>query len=251
MTAAIGLETRAATPTEVFTCQGVEQVSGTRVVCPEVHGKLALTDALAQSCNIAFAKLGAKIGPKHYRDYTRLFHLLDDPRLPLPGKSGRMADLLGPKGPQLLVHTAYGQGQTMVTPLAMARLTATIARGGVVPQPYLVAEVLDADHRPMTVAQTEDAGQAISARTAAEVAGMMSAAVEKGTAGVMHISGVRVAAKTGTAQKGQGKPDVWMLAFAPVEHPIVALAVVVEGGESGGETAGPMAREVMRALLGG
>jgi len=67
----------------------------------------------------------------------------------------------------------------------------------------------------------------------------------------MEIPGIRVAAKTGTAQKGHGRPDVWMLAFAPADKPMVALAVVIEEGESGSETAGPIAREVMRALLGG
>jgi peptidoglycan glycosyltransferase len=250
-TAAIALETHTFAPEDEFTCSGDERVAGTRVACPRAHGKLSLTDALAQSCNITFATVGAKIGAEAYRDYMRRFHLLDDPLLQLPGKPGRMSDLLGSKGTQFLVHTAYGQGQTMVTPLALARLTATFARGGVVPKPYLVAEILNADGHVISAARPQEAGRAISVATAAQVAGMMSAAVEQGTAGVMQIPGVSVAAKTGTAQKAQGKPDVWMLAYAPVEHPTTAVAVVVEGGESGAETAGPLAREVLRLLLGG
>jgi penicillin-binding protein A len=254
MTDAIGLETGAAKVGEVHTCTGAKEVAGTLVRCPMAHGKVTLTQALAVSCNITFAEVGAKTGPVRYREYTRRFHLLDDPFqawLPLPGKSGRMADLQGAKAAQLLVHTAYGQGETMVTPLAMARLTATIARGGGVPRPYLIAEILSASKRSLMVARPEELGTAVSAATCGKVAGMMSAAVEKGTAGIMELPGLRVAAKTGTAQKRQGRPDVWMLAFAPAEKPVVALAVVVEEGESGSETAGPIAREVMRALLGG
>jgi peptidoglycan glycosyltransferase len=139
----------------------------------------------------------------------------------------------------------------MVTPFAMARLVATIARGGTVPRPYVVEQILGDNNRSLWETELQDIGQAIHGKTASQVAGMMSAVVEKGTGGMMHIPGVRVAAKTGTAQKAQGRPDVWMLAFAPIEQPTVAVAVVVEGGESGGETAGPIAREVMRALLGG
>ena len=80
---------------------------------------------------------------------------------------------------------------------------------------------------------------------------MMEQAVENGTAGVMNVRGVKVAAKTGTAQVTGRKPDVWMLAFAPADKPVVALAVVVEEGVSGAESAGPVARDVLRALLGG
>ena len=251
LTAAIGLQVSAATPTTQFTCAGTETVGGTRVSCPKVHGKLDLTAALAESCNISFAKLGLLIGPERFRDYVRRFHLLDSADLSLPSAAGRMSDLSGPRVKQYLAHTAYGQWQTLVTPLAMARLAATLARGGTVIQPYLVAEVRSPSGEVLQRGQGRELGQAVSPATARQVAGMMQSAVEKGTAGVLRIPGLTVAAKTGTAQKNQAKPDVWIIAFAPVENPTVALAVVIEGGESGGQTAGPIAREVLRALLGG
>jgi cell division protein FtsI/penicillin-binding protein 2 len=138
----------------------------------------------------------------------------------------------------MLVHTAYGQGQTRATPLAMARLAATIADGGEVLQPYLIAEVRDVKGRVLEKGAGQDLGRACSAQTARAVAGMMRQAVENGTAGV-------------TAQKAGAKPDVWMLAFAPADKPTVVVAVVVEGGVSGSATAGPIAREVLRRLLEG
>ncbi len=253
LTAAIGLQDGIVRPYGQFTCRGEEEIAHTRVICPEgkAHGKLTLIQALAQSCNISFAKLGRAIGGTRYREGVKAFHLLDRADLPLPSKSGGMADLTGPKGPILLAHTAYGQGETRVTPLAMARLVATIAEGGEVIQPYLVAQVRDTKGRVLTTGVGKDLGRACSPQTAREVAGMMVQAVENGTAGIMAIRGVKVAAKTGTAQKGAGRPDVWMLAFAPADQPVVAIAVVVEAGVSGSETAGPIAREVLRALLGG
>lgn len=253
MTAAIGLQTGAAQAHTVFTCGGEEKPGGTRVVCIEEkgHGRITLEEALARSCNLTFAKLGLMIGAERYRQGVKAFHLLDAADLPLPSKSGGMADLTGPKGKVLLVHTAYGQGETVVTPLAMARLVATIAQGGEVIQPYLVAQVRDVQGRILQTGRGRNLGRACSPQTARAVAGMMTRAVEHGTAEGMNIRGVKVAAKTGTAQRGHGNPDVWMLAFAPAEDPVVAVAVVVEAGVSGSETAGPIAREVLRALLGG
>lgn len=253
MTAAIGLESGVTQPDEVFSCSGEELVAGTRVVCWKEtgHGRLRLIDALAQSCNIVFAKLGKEIGARRFRQYTKSFHLLDVARIPLPSSTGRMADLLGPKGGVYLVHTACGQGATRLTPLSIARLMAALARGGEVIQPYLVAEVRSAQGRVLERGQGEELGRAISAEAARQVAGMMREAVETGTAEAMQLPGVEVAAKTGTAGKRRGKPDCWMVAFAPVDEPVIAVAVVIEAGESGAETAGPMAREVLQALRGG
>ena len=253
LTATIGLQAGVVQMSTPFTCAGEEIIAGTRVSCPGnlPHGKLTLSEALAKSCNIAFAKLGVKIGAERFREGVRSFHLLDAVDLPLPTKGGGMADLTGPKGQVFLVHTAYGQGATRVTPLAMARLAATIADGGRVLNPYLLAQVRDVKGRVLETGAARDLGKVCSPQTAGVVAGMMERAVEDGTAGVMNIRGVRVAAKTGTAQVTGRKPDVWMLAFAPADKPVVALAVVVEEGVSGAESAGPVAREVLRALLGG
>jgi peptidoglycan glycosyltransferase len=136
----------------------------------------------------------------------------------------------------------------MVTPLAMARLTATIANGGRVLQPFLVEEVRRGD-RVLERGTGRDLGQAVSEATASQVAGMMREAVEEGTARRMALRGVSVAAKTGTGEKDHTDPDVWMVAFAPVENPEVVVVVAVEEGYSGGETAGPIAKKVLRALL--
>jgi peptidoglycan glycosyltransferase len=253
MTAAMALDAGLVKPSTTFTCAGVEEVGGTRVSCPggKPHGTVTLTQALAQSCNITFAKIGLKLGPEVFRNYVRQFHLLDQGVLPLPSKGGGMADLTGARGQALLVHTAYGQGQTMVTPLAMARLVATLANGGQVLQPYLVSEIKDPGGAVRYQGQALQLGQAVKPQVAQWLAGMMTQTVETGTAGVMAIRGVKVAAKTGTGQKNGGRPDVWLVAFAPADHPTAVIAVVIEGGISGGGTAGPIANEVLRALLGG
>jgi peptidoglycan glycosyltransferase len=81
----------------------------------------------------------------------------------------------------------------------------------------------------------------------------MRAAVEVGTGQRAQIEGMLVAGKTGTAETGiAGLNTTWFISFAGRERPEIAVAVVVEQQNStGGQTAAPVAREVMQALLGG
>ena len=83
----------------------------------------------------------------------------------------------------------------------------------------------------------------------------MVTVVSNGTGGSAAIPGVSVGGKTGTAQDGNRPPHVWFMAFAPAEDPQVAVAVIVENGgrlgdaATGGAVAGPIARQVMEAVL--
>ena len=99
-------------------------------------------------------------------------------------------------------------------------------------------------------------GRAMSPATAAVVGSMMERVVTEGTGTRGAVPGVRVAGKTGTAQSADGLPDVWFTAFAPVDEPRIAVAVMVESGgnvgesATGGSVAAPIAAEVIAAYLG-
>ncbi len=250
-TAAVGLDIGLVEPETIFECSGATRVSGVLVKCrkPSGHGRLTLSWALADSCNVAFAKLAEQIGPAQFRSYLKKFHLLDQSDVSLPASQGKMADFDAYKGERELAQAAFGQGATMVTPLAMARMTATVANGGELIQPYLVAQVKRRDGQILREYSGRSLGQAISQETAGQVAGMMAQAVEKGTASRMALPGYSVAAKTGSAQVMHGEPHAWMVAFAPRQAPRVVVAVVVENGGAGGTVAGPIARELLNTLL--
>jgi peptidoglycan glycosyltransferase len=250
-TAAVGIDLGLTTPKTQYVCTGQLKVDHSVVKCrkPEGHGKLDLTWALADSCNVTFAQVGLKIGPDHYADYIKRFHLLDPSLLPIEGVTGRMADFKGFKGRIQLANAAYGQGLDALTPFSIARMVAAIANKGVAFQPYIVQRIQTPEGTLVEEGGAQSFGQVIQPATARQVTQMMIDVVEKGTGRRVRISGVKIAGKTGSAENPHGQSHAWFVAFAPADDPQVAIAVVVENAGAGGEIAAPIARDVMRALL--
>jgi peptidoglycan glycosyltransferase len=155
-------------------------------------------------------------------------------------------------------QSAIGQFDVRATPLQMAMVAAAIANQGVVMTPYLVEELRARDLDVLSRTDPQELGRAMSPEVAAELTKIMVSVVDNGTATNAQISGVQVAGKTGTAQVGNGKnPHAWFVSFAPALNPTVAVAVVLENGGSdrqievgGNLLAAPIARAVMRAVLG-
>jgi penicillin-binding protein A len=251
-TAAAALDAGKALPTDEYECKGELEIAGTTVKCHSRggHGRIGLTDAIAQSCNVAFAELGNSLGAAVFGDYVTRFHLLEAPDLALPASRGRMASMSGPSGEAQLVEAAFGQGATLVSPAMMARLAATIAAEGNVPRLQLIQRIaLPNGGRALAELRPEVLGRAVSPETARTVAGMMVEVVERGTGRGAGISGVSVAGKTGSAENPSGEPHAWFIGFAPAESPTVAVAVVVEHGGAGGEAAAPIAARVIEECL--
>jgi penicillin-binding protein A len=143
-----------------------------------------------------------------------------------------------------------------VTPLQMAMVGAAIANKGIVMSPYLIKDTLNSQLDIIDQSQPTQLSQAISPDVAAALTRMMVTVVQSGTGTAAQIPGVVVAGKTGTAQHAKGSaPHAWFVAFAPADHPTIAVAVVVEDGGNagseafGGKVAAPIARTVIQAVL--
>jgi peptidoglycan glycosyltransferase len=167
-------------------------------------------------------------------------------------------DLNGPETAQ----TAIGQFDVAATPLQMAMVVAGIVNEGTVMKPYVVDRTFSPEatvlEETAPEALTEDA---VSPDVAQELTDMMVGVVEspEGTAGSIAIDGVTVGGKTGTAERGEeDSPYAWMVSFAEVDgDPRVAVAVLVQDANgvarddiSGGGLAGPIAKDVMQAVIG-
>ena len=139
---------------------------------------------------------------------------------------------------------AIGQGMLLVTPLQMAVVAAALANGGTVVKPYLHKKSGAGGGR--RVSFPEDSIELVRQ-------GMLDV-VRQGT-GKKIASGLAVtcAGKTGTAEIGKGemrRKNTWVIAFAPFEKPTVAIAMVVERGESGGKTVAPRVNAVFSRIFG-
>jgi peptidoglycan glycosyltransferase len=147
-----------------------------------------------------------------------------------------------------LANASYGQAQTLVTPLQMALVAATVANGGTLMKPHLVIATTGRDGT-RTIAP-EQMGVVIGPAEAAAIAAAMQRAVESPigrqfTTGA-KVPGVPTAGKSGTAELGgTGAPHSWFIGFAPVDHPRVAIAVIVERGGRGGARAAPLAGDLL------
>ncbi|MCW2606439.1 MAG: cell elongation-specific peptidoglycan D,D-transpeptidase [Frankiales bacterium] len=218
-------------------------------------GRQPLIDALAISCNTAYAQLGIDVGESALRKQAEAFGFgAGDLEVPLATATSAFPDEVN--APQL-GQSAIGQYDVRATPLQMAMVAAGVANGGEVMRPYLVREVQAPDLSRLDVADPDVLHRAVSGDIAKQLTEMMEAVVERGTGGNAKIPGVRVAGKTGTAQNASGKaPHAWFIGFAPAEDPQVAVAVIVENGGSagseatGGAVAAPIAKAVMQAVLG-
>jgi peptidoglycan glycosyltransferase len=151
--------------------------------------------------------------------------------------------------PELLVQTAFGQGELDVTPMQMALVAATVANGGRVPTPYVAAALHDGNN----VRQLHQPGDFFSIASSTDVANTMVSfmveGVDNGYAAKAAIPGVKVGGKTGTAEVGDGTSHSWFIGFAPAEAPRIAVAVIMEHQGSGSDFATPAGQSVMRTAL--
>jgi peptidoglycan glycosyltransferase len=213
---------------------------------------ITMTQALTVSCNTAYASLGLKLGGDRLKAQAQAFGFgrdIDD--LGLGYVPSVFPDVNLPQTAQ----SAIGQFDVRATPLQMAMVAAAIGNGGVEMTPYVVAEQQGPKLSVLSKTQPQVYANPINATVAAEMTQMMESVVAKGTGTKAQIPGVTVAGKTGTADHGVNqKPHSWFVAFAPAQHPTVAIAVLVEdgGGEintTGGAVAAPIAQKVMSLLL--
>jgi peptidoglycan glycosyltransferase len=138
-----------------------------------------------------------------------------------------------------------------VTPLQMAMVAATIANDGLVMEPTVVDRIRAPDGAIVQRTRPKELGRAVEPEAAQAVAAMMREAVERGTGTAARIPGYVVGGKTGTAETGiEGLNTTWFIAYAGKTAPEVAIAVVVEQQNStGGQTAAPVAQDVLQAIL--
>jgi len=241
------------------------------------HGTVALEQAVVQSCDVYFYDLAHSMGIDRLQGFLKELGFGARTGIDVAGELGGLVPSREwkerarkqPWYPGETLIVGIGQGAFLATPLQLAVATATLANRGHFIQPRVARSTqvpgspdsteLPAVSHPVEVGDPHHWDQVIHAMTEV-VEG------ERGTAKRIQTKAYRIAGKTGTAQVftvGQKESynaarldkrmhdHALFIAFAPVEDPRIAVAVVVENGGHGGSVAAPVARQLMDARLGG
>ena len=241
------------------------------------HGTVDLKRSISQSCDVYYYKLAVDMGIDRMHDYLAKFGLGEKTGIDLEGESSGLLPSRDWKQrrwkkvwyPGETVIAGIGQGYHLTTPLQLATATAMLANGGTRIEPRLVEAVRD----PVThVWQALEASPRVTvkfdpASLAVVREGMMDVMRPGGTAARSAAGAAyTIAGKTGTAQvvgikqgarydsarlAREHRDHALFIAYAPVDNPTIAIAVMVENGGSGSGTAAPVARAVLDYYLTG
>ncbi|MBR6114141.1 MAG: penicillin-binding protein [Oscillospiraceae bacterium] len=218
-----------------FTCNGSLELFGETVHCTGVHGEQTVEQALANSCNCAFGSIALELGGQVIRDTAERLGVAGS----LPWYGGRTASGrfdVAARGSAPLAWSGIGQYNDLVTPYAMARLCAAVAGGGAVREGVLRAGDTGARSRLM------------DADTAGFIGDCMNYNVVYAY-GKNNFPGLDLAAKTGTAELGDGSTHAWFVGYLRSGPPL-AFAVLLEQGGGGLIAAGGVANHVLQLANG-
>lgn len=226
----------------------------------EAHGVVNVIKALEVSCNVFYYNLMLKVGFQTWTKFGHMFGFGQKTGIDLqnesPGilPSAQYFDKIFGKDKWTngyLLSLAIGQGEVSATPLQMAAYVMSISNYGHYYQPHLVKYIKDARTGKIYYTQYNERNIPISREVFDKVREGMYLVVNgpHGTGGAARLPDIPVAGKTGTAQNPRGKPDAWFVAFAPFDHPKIALAVMVENSGYGGSVCAPIARKLIQYYL--
>ena len=244
-------------PDAPYTCTGAQEVEGRLFHCygGEAHGVVTMRQAIAQSCNSYFVHLMQSVQPASFLHMAQLLGFGEKDTL-APGfaaAAGELPTLRSLASKQALANFSFGQGVLTATPLQVAAMVNAVASGGMYTTPSIVVGERDVQTGKVDAAAKPESHAAISQKTASLLTSYMRDCVETGTGKDGKPAHVTAAAKTATAQtgriqNGQEENICWYAGFFPAEQPRYVVAVMSEGGASGGKVCGPVFRQIADTL---
>jgi penicillin-binding protein 2 len=249
------------TPDWTANCPGYFRLGNRIIKCwnAKGHGRINLPQAIRGSCNVYFYQLGLKIGLDIWAKYSQMFFFGKTTGIDLPSETKglvptveyfnkRYGRIGWTKGN--LANLAIGQGELLVTPLQMAQFVMVLANKGVLYTPHITDYLYDkVNHNRIYFPTKTRYVDGISEKTYEFIRTAMFNVVNGGTGGRGAVRGIQVAGKTGTAQNPHGDDHAWFICFAPLENPVIAMAVLIENGGSGGAVAAPVAELCMEKFF--
>jgi len=238
--ASAALETKKINSSTSFYCPGSMMVGRRKFKCWDTHLQQDLLNAIAHSCDVFFYHSGLLLGSQSIHDYALKFGFDKPSSIDLPYEAGGLVP--SPLWKRMsrfqtwydgdTANFSIGQGDLMVTPLQVARMTAVFANNGMLINPYVVQNI---ENYNISSFHKKAQKMHLKSSTLNYVRQGMRKAVSdpKGTASVLADLPVAVAGKTGTVQVPRGQPHAWFCGYLPYKNPKYVICVFLENGGSG------------------
>jgi penicillin-binding protein 2 len=268
-----GLELGVIDPDEKIPCKGSIKSGKHSFRCWKSHGHGAVSfhQALVESCDVYFYTMGERIGFDRIAEYAKKLGLGNLTGINMPDeKPGLIPTQEWKKkrtGEPWYAGDSYinsiGQGFVLVSPIQAAQMVSVVANGGHLYRPHLIKQTRNRETGTIKTFSSEHLKQIpLDANVLAMLREALAGVVAEpgGTAHGALTPIATVAGKTGTAQviaqkvagrklSAKNQDHAWFVAYAPVENPKIAVAVLVENGGHGGAAAAPVARRVIEEYL--
>ena len=257
-----------------FYCRGAEQIPGRSQLLhcwrSTGHGAQKTPQALQNSCNLAFAHIALKLGGDRFYEYVKNFGILEKTGIDLAGESkGVFFDKAlvtdtDKWGTASLTSGSFGQ-TFKLTPIQLVRAISCVVNGGILMEPYIVAEAIDEKGNSILVQEPTEVRRVISQETSKLMCSLMESVVTDGTAKNAQVAGFSIGGKTGTSEKidvfdanGQRVLDkiVSFVGVAPMDDPRYIVLVALDTPSrstgmyiSGGVMAAPTVGAVLSDIL--
>ena len=223
---------------QTFYCDGSVDVAGHTITCTGTHGTQTVEQALAHSCNCAFAEIALQVGGDTIAEYAKKYGLTSTHDLNGIETAAGSVESAGTDRTSV-AWEGIGQYNDLIVPYSLLRLVGAIANGGTVTEPSIL------------LGKSNGSTRLMRADTAERISEMMSYNVEYNY-GAGNYPGLEMHAKTGTAEFGDGTSHAWFAGFITNSDAPLAFVVVVERTNgSGYSVAGPIANTVLQKAVFG
>lgn len=223
---------------QTFYCDGDLEIAPDVINCSGVHGTVGVEDALAGSCNCAFAQIALQLGGDTIAAYAEKYGLTESHRLNGIETAAGSVESAGEDNANV-AWEGIGQYNDMVNPYALLRFMGAIANGGKVVEPTIL------------MGEKNGSQQLMNANTAAQLSELMHYTAETEYGGENTFPGLEMHAKTGTAELDSGSSHAWFAGFITNEDAPLAFVVLVEHGGGGFSAARPIANTVLQKAVFG
>lgn len=265
ITSIAAIEENIAGKDEVYYCDGSLNVAGKNIKCwkPGGHGVQNFNQTLENSCNVAFMEMGAKLGAEKLNEYIKLFGFGTQSGIDLPGEATGIVKNVEDISAVDLATISFGQTNTMNGIQFMTALNA-VANGGDLIQPHIMKELSHKDNNGTKIIDEvfvpKIQENIVDEKSTMRVKVALESTVSNGSSKDAGIEGIKVAGKTGTAEKVDPETGTYgagyiasFAGFAPYDNPQVSLIVIIDnpknGEHFGGIVAAPFAGELFNNIF--